>query len=301
VPSLKPSLSELFGMAAKEKGLALDFVFDERIPAALLGDENRLLQILFNLLGNAIKFTQDGAVRVEAVALPHAGHAQVRLLFMVSDTGIGIADEKIKTIFEPFGQVEGAYTRRFQGAGLGLSIARKLAQLMAGELCIDSAAGEGTTVYLSLPFKLPGAAPGQAAHAEPAALGQGAPGLRILFAEDDAVNSLAGKRLLEKSGFDVTTAEDGLDVLQRLTEQDFDLILMDIQMLDLDGVEATKRIRASGAAYANIPIIAMTAYAMPGDKEKFLAAGMNGYLAKPVEFEKLTDVIRNVLARKTGA
>jgi PAS domain S-box-containing protein len=295
---VKDSLEELFALAAKENNIGLDFFIDQRMPPILIGDENRLLQILFNLIGNAIKFTEKGGVRVEVAPLSHADNAHARVLFTVSDTGVGISDELLKDVFEPFVQAEGSYTRRFQGAGLGLPIVRKLVLLMGGELAIDSTAGEGTTIYLSLPFKLPDERQGQVASLAPAVRPTAETPRRVLFAEDEEVNLMAGERMLSKCGYSVTTAKDGKEALQILSEHDFDLILMDIQMPVLDGVEATKRIRTSGESYADIPIIAMTAYAMAGDREKFLAAGMDDYIAKPVDMETLKKVIERVMAKK---
>ena len=296
--NLRDSLAELFGPAAREKGVGLDFFFHERLPQLLVGDENRLLQILFNLVGNAVKFTAKGGVRVEAAPLPYVAHGRVRILFSVSDTGIGIADDLIKDIFEPFTQAEGTFTRRFQGAGLGLSIVRKLVLLMDGELAIDSAVGQGTTFHLTLPFTLPGSNPEQAAH--PAPVVPAATGLRVLIAEDDDISVITGKRMLEKFGHTAVTAKNGKEALALFNEQDFDLILMDVQMPVLDGVEATGRIRASGSARAAVPIIAMTAFAMTGDREKFLAAGMNDYLSKPVGMAELEAAIAHVLGKATS-
>ncbi len=296
---LKESILELFGPTAREHGLDFDFVLDARIPVKVIGDEARVRQILFNLVGNALKFTEKGRVLVEVAQLPRMSPATTRILFTVSDTGIGISDTELKNIFEPFAQAEGSYTRRFQGAGLGLSIVRKLVALMDGTLAIDNTPGEGTTIYVSLPFQLPATAKERTAgcagdHAHPPE----SP-LRILFAEDDAMSLLSGKKLLEKSGYTVVTAVDGQEALNRLSEQHFDLILMDIQMPVLDGVKTTRAIRRATklGAKANIPIIAMTAYAMTGDREKFLAAGMNDYLSKPVDIASLREVIGRVLSR----
>jgi PAS domain S-box-containing protein len=294
----KQAVMELFAEAARQKDLDLDFFLDARLPPKLIGDETRLRQILFNLVGNAIKFTEKGRVRVEVSPVDAPCKDCLRVLFTVEDTGVGIPEDRLKDIFEPFVQAEGSYTRRFQGAGLGLSIVRKLVKLMGGDLSIDSVAGEGTTIYLSFPFKLPGARPGQAEPAVPAAGGSASPPLRILIAEDDEVCLISGARMLEKSGYAVVTAKDGQEALARLAGQDFDLVLMDVQMPVMDGVEATRRIRASGAAHAGVPIIAMTAYAMAGDREKLLAAGMDDYLAKPVEMEALTAVIQRVLSKR---
>jgi len=297
---LKDSLAELFAIAAQEKSLILEFFIDDRTPPILIGDEPRLLQILFNLVGNAIKFTEKGAVRVEVAPLPQAGKTSARVLFTVSDTGIGVTEDQLKDIFEPFVQAEGSYTRRFQGAGLGLSIVRRLVKMMGGELAIDSTLGEGTTIYLSLPFKLPSANQARTEQVAPVPLPLAEKLLRLLLAEDDEENLHTGKCMLEKLGYSVTTSTNGQEALKLLAEQDFDLVLMDIQMPVMDGVEATKFIRGGQAGHdkANIPIIAMTAYAMTCDKEKFLAAGMDDYISKPVDMDELKTVIKRVLVIK---
>ena len=296
---MEESVRELFVVTAEHKGLELEFAIDPSAPAMVIGDEVRLRQILFNLVGNAVKFTQHGRVRVEISALPVPGDGQsARLLIIVTDSGIGIPETMLKSIFEPFVQVEGSSTRRFQGAGLGLSIVRKLTNLMGGALSIDSVPGCGTTVYLSLPVKLPQPSlPPDAARQRP--VRQTSSGLRILLAEDDEMSLYSGQRLLEKSGHVVTAARDGREALDRLSGEDFDLILMDIQLPVMGGLEATQTIRTSPdfRNKANIPIIAMTAYAMAGDSEKFLAAGMDDYVAKPVDNEVLKGVIERVMAR----
>jgi PAS domain S-box-containing protein len=292
----KESIFEVFALKAKDKGLDLSFTIDERIPANLIGDETRLRQILFNLVGNAIKFTPKGHVRVEASMIQVADIGRCRVLFTVEDTGMGIPEDRLGDIFEPFIQCATSYRRDVQGAGLGLSIARRLVVLMGGEMCVDSIEGRGTAFSFCLPFTLPThdvqdfpiacASPGAPAKSRP----------RILLAEDDTVTALATKRLLARSGYPVTVARDGQEALNLLSEQDFDAILMDVQMPVMDGVEATRAIRASATlgAKASIPIIAMTAYAMTGDREKFLAAGMDGYISKPVVISTLREVIAGV-------
>ncbi|MBF0513710.1 MAG: PAS domain S-box protein [Desulfovibrionaceae bacterium] len=294
----RQSVLEVFSAIAAQKGVGLDFFVDGQVPPALIGDKARLRQIIFNLVGNAIKFTEKGGVRVDVSRLDAPCDNCLRVLFTVKDTGVGIPEERLGDIFEPFVQAEGSYTRRFQGAGLGLSIVRRLVKLMGGDLSIDSAAGEGTTVYLSLPFKLSDARSGQPGPVAAPAPAPADARRRILFADDDTVSLLAGKRMLEKSGYFVVTAVNGQEALERFAGQEFDLILMDVQMPVLDGVEATKRIRASGSPRAGIPIVAMTAYAMSGDKEKFLAAGMDGYLSKPVEMEELGKILRAMLDKQ---
>ena len=298
---IEDSVLGLFSQAAGERGNRLEFKLSENVPQALIGDEARLRQILFNLVGNAVKFTENGLVRVEAALLPYSHKSSIKILFTVSDTGIGIQDDQIKEIFEPFVQAEGTYARRFQGAGLGLSIVRKLVRLMRGELAIDNTPDHGTVFYVTLPFILPRGgekqlcAPLQAPRRGPATI------LNILLVEDEAISLLACRRLLEKQGHVVVAAKNGLEAIQRLGERDFDLVLMDIQMPLMDGVEATRKIRsASGPAQnSKIPIIAMTAFTMLGDREKFLEAGMDDYIAKPIELDDMLAVIERVMAQKT--
>jgi PAS domain S-box-containing protein len=298
--STSDSIMELFSQEVKQKGIQLEFSRDTTIPSMLIGDEVRLRQILFNLVGNAIKFTDTGKVSVDVARLPFSSEAVVRLLFTVNDTGIGIPEAQLSTIFEPFVQADTSYTRRFQGAGLGLSIVQKLVKLLDGEISVDSTVGEGTTFYVSLPFNNSAL---QISNADGSSHDAPAPAdasLRILIAEDDPLNLFSSKCLLEECGHVVITAMNGQEALQRLAEQDFDLILMDIQMPVMDGVEATKRIRTDPAFHAksHIPIIAMTAYAMVGDREKFLEAGMDDYIAKPVDWKALMKTIETTMRQK---
>lgn len=302
VKSLEDSILELFGQAAKERGNRLEFAVPGGFPRTLIGDEARLRQIFFNLVGNAVKFTENGLVRVEASVLPYVREPGVKVLFTVSDTGVGINDDQLAEIFEPFVQAEGTYSRRFQGAGLGLSIVRKLVRLMHGELAIDNASGGGTTFYLSLPFTLPKdrrertIAPENKAERSPSG------SFNILLAEDEVISAMACKRMLEKEGHVVVTAKNGLEAIQFLSERQFDLVLMDIQMPLMDGVEATRKIRTSGslASKSQIPVIAVTAYTMLGDREKFLEAGMNDYLAKPIDKDDMVATIARVMAGKAA-
>ncbi len=297
----KDAALELFEVAARQKGLKLDFSIDRRMPPVLVGDKARLGQILFNLIGNALKFTQTGHIKVQTCPLPGPSKGGLRVLFMVEDTGIGIADSELKSIFDPFTQVEGDHARKHQGAGLGLAIVRRLVGLMGGDLVIDNPPGGGVIFYLSLPFRLPA----RAAREEEARPLTGRPartGLRILVAEDDEVSALSARRMLEKSGHAVVIARNGQEALDALAGQDFDLMLMDIQMRVLDGIETVRAIRLSSTLgeKSRIPIIAMTAYAMVGDRERFLAAGMDDYIAKPVIMEALAEVIARAVAAKNG-
>jgi PAS domain S-box-containing protein len=290
------SVCELFGVTAKDKNLELNCFIDSAIPAQLIGDEARVRQILFNLAGNALKFTKQGHVRLEMTSMGMVKDNVYSILLTVSDTGIGIPDNKQNELFKPFVQVDGSYTRCFQGAGLGLAIVKRLVDLLGGKISMESQEGKGTTVHVLLPFKLPNGVtlpgreemagqPHEASHK-----------LRILLVEDEPSNALPMSKLLEKAGHALTLAEDGQQALDRLKAQDFDVILMDIQMPVMNGVEATRAIRAASdlGPKKNIPIIALTAYARPGDKEKFLQAGMNAYLAKPVRMEDLNKMLEAI-------
>jgi PAS domain S-box-containing protein len=299
--ALREAVLELFATAAKDKGLSLEFVLDERLPMALTGDEARVSQMLFNLVGNAIKFTVKGGVRVEAWRMPASRQGETRALFIVRDTGVGMTDEQASRVFEPFVQGEGSYVRRYQGAGLGLAIVARAARLLGAGLCAASAPGEGTEIYASVPFvecaRGPAAKPGVRARV-PAA----GPGLRILFAEDDGVTAFSVQKLLEREGHRVTLAGDGREALSLLEREPFDLILMDIQMPGMDGVEATRSIRFQDRFEhaRDVPIIAVTAYAMAGDQEVFLGAGMDGYVAKPLDTGELLRTIGQVMAVRAG-
>ncbi|MDQ7836162.1 MAG: ATP-binding protein [Humidesulfovibrio sp.] len=288
-----------FSLAAKEKQLELSFSVDQSVPALLAGDEARLRQILFNLVGNALKFTPEGSVQVAAWANPSAKHAgKARVYISVADTGVGIPDDKQDHVFERFTQTDASYARRYQGAGLGLAIVKRIVALMGGTIDLDSEEGVGTTAYLHL---LMDTADTAAAVAQCAA-GDAPPclpRLRILLVDDETVGLLGLQVMLKRMGHDVATAGNGKEAVELVRKGEFDCILMDIQMPVMDGVEATRLIRsiAEDEKMANIPVIALTAYAMPGDRERFLGAGMDDYVTKPVQMEMLQEA----LARTVGA
>ncbi len=357
---LGDSVSDLFKVTARDKGVTLKCSIDPQIPSRLIGDEARVRQILFNLVGNALKFTKQGTVQVETIFMASDQEDGCKVLFTVSDTGIGISDDKLVSLFKPFVQVDGSHTRKYQGAGLGLSIVKRLVDLMGGKISVASTVGQGTTVYVLLPFRLPEGEKSIPVE-RPGQLTEAGQSLRILLAEDESSNAIPTKKLLEKAGHTVTLAEDGQQVLDLLQNHDFDCILMDIHMPVMDGVEATRRIRAQEVRGQNsevgdrasgigdrgsdlrssafrlkpsdhtspgettqtgprlhgvnisesqdssipasrhssinnprIPIIALTAYAMLGDREKFLEAGMDDYLAKPVTVEDFQRVLEKI-------
>ena len=294
VRDLTQSVSELFDVTHSQKGVPLLCRIDPDTPDVLVGDEARIRQILFNLVGNAFKFTEQGSITLEIYPVFSPQQDQRRIVFSVHDTGIGIPEDKLRNLFTPFAQVETAYNRNYQGAGLGLAIVRRLATLMGGHIVMDTVPGEGTSAHVVLPFDSPKAAregqdsaPGSAVNA----LGP----LRVLLVEDDQSNRFFMEKLLEKAGATTVTAGNGSEALEFWESENFDCILMDIQMPVMDGVEATKHIRSSQTgAKARIPIIALTSYAMTGDREKFLAAGMDAYLGKPVQFADLLQVLTTV-------
>jgi PAS domain S-box-containing protein len=294
------SVAESFSISIKENGLSFETVLDSSIPRRLIGDETRLRQILFNIVGNAIKFTPSGKIEVDLSLLSYRGDNTCHVLLAVKDTGIGIPDDKLKDVLEPFVQVDGSYIRSRQGAGLGLAIVRRLVALLGGNICIDSQIGTGTTFYVSLKFQC--AAENSAAKDELLFLPTKRTSLSydILVVEDEQINRIVTCKILNKIGCKTSMAVDGQNALEMLSCYDYDLILMDIQMPVMDGVAATKAIRSLSKFHSksNIPIIAMTAHAMLGDRESFLAAGMDDYVAKPFNNKELIEAIIRVMSKK---
>ena len=266
---------------ARGKGIALEAKVADAVPARLMGDPTRLRQILLNLVGNAIKFTATGSVTVRLAPLPSDNAACV-LRFEVQDTGIGIPADKVQQIFLPFSQADGSTTRQYGGTGLGLTISRQLVELMGGHIGVDSTLGQGSTFHFSARFK-PVAAAEASAHPAPtqASLPRS---LNILLVEDHPVNQMLALNTLQRAGHRVRVAASGADGLEQWRQERPDLILMDVQMPVMDGLEATRRIREAEAKeqLPRTPIVAMTANAFTEDREACLAAGMDGYLSKPV-------------------
>ncbi len=281
-----------FQPRAAAKDLTLTCWIDSDVPPLVSGDALRLRQILDNLIGNAIKFTLVGAVDVRLRRT--AGEA---LEWAVQDTGIGIPEGRISELFHDFTQVDSSATRRFGGSGLGLAIARRLARLMGGDITVESTFGRGSTFLLRLPlaaFAQPRAAspagPEKTAEIVPllAARGQG---LRVLVAEDNVVNRLVVEKLLENLGHAAVFAEDGYAALTAAAAQPFDAILMDIHMPGLDGLSVFARLRATYGPNSATPVFAVTANALPGDRETYIAAGMAGYLPKPIDANALSALL----------
>jgi len=285
---------------AREKGVELTWAVEPAVPKAVVGDPLRFRQILANLLSNAVKFTDKGSVRLTA-SLTHASNLPAkpfRLEIRITDSGAGIAKEKHDFIFEKFTQADGSISRRYGGTGLGLAITKKLTELQGGSISLESEEGRGSTFTVAIPF-----APAPVEHRKPAEV---TPGMapqpttvkrsgHILLVEDNLINQKVVLSLLNKRGYTVDIAANGLEALQLLQERAYQIVLMDIQMPLLDGLETTRRIRAD-CRYDSLPVIAMTAHAMNGDKERCLEVGMNGYLAKPVDHKHLLNTIERHLS-----
>jgi signal transduction histidine kinase/AmiR/NasT family two-component response regulator len=290
------SARQAFGVLAQAKGLRLDLVIEPEAAGAWRGDGDRLRQILNNLLSNAIKFTEEGAVAARFGCSPSGG-----LRLTVADTGIGIASDHLPGLFEKFVQADNSTTRRFGGTGLGLSICRELAQLMGGRIAARSVRGEGSTFVVELPL------PRAEAGAIPVAVGESAPAeeraLRVLAAEDNLTNQKVLRAVLEPLDIDLEIAPDGAAAIDAWRSGRFDLILMDIQMPIMDGVEATQIIRAEEkrSGLARIPILALTANAMTFQVEQYLQAGMDGHISKPIELQRLYSAIEQALSAPVSA
>jgi PAS domain S-box-containing protein len=289
--------------AASQKRLDLRCSVSPGTPDCLIGDETRLRQIFLNVMGNAVKFTAAGSVTTEVSATSLDGR-HVQLQCAVRDTGIGIPRDKQKLIFEPFRQAEGCMTRKYGGTGLGLTIVTKLLDSVGGRIWVESQEGAGSTFYFTIPFLTSDKA---LAPRQDSTIFEGAPSspLSILLAEDNDVSRLLATRLLEKQGHTVTAAHTGLEALTLHERGSFDLILMDIQMPDVDGLQATAEIREREKVTGeHIPVIALTAHAINGDRERYLEAGMDAYLSKPIQPGELYAAINragNRVLAGTGA
>ena len=294
--------------AARQKGLLLSSAVAAGVPQRVLSDPTRLRQVLSNLVNNALKFTERGLITIslDAVALAPArvrGRSMVELQFAVRDTGVGIPADKQAAIFEKFTQADGSVTRRYGGTGLGLAITRLLVDAFTGKIWLESEPGRGTTFHFSVPADVVTVVPSSVAPKESGVDASARPlhaftdpgQRRLLVVEDNAVNQKVVSAMLAKRGYVFEVAANGAIAIQKLTDGAFDIVLMDVQMPVMDGIEATRRIRQD-ARLKRIPIIAMTAHAMQGDKERCFDAGMNDYVSKPVQAQALVRAIENLLS-----
>ncbi|WP_300439864.1 ATP-binding protein [Zoogloea sp.] len=304
LPGLVQETLRPITVKGEEKGLVVRSVIEPGVPSTVLGDPVRVRQVLLNLLSNAIKFTERGEVELTVRREAGAGSEHGWLRFAVRDTGIGIAPQARQHIFDAFSQEDTSTTRRFGGTGLGLSISRRLVELMGGELQLDSEPGRGSTFSFTLPCRPVEVLQAVALALAPQVLSPAAAtGLRVLLVEDNRVNQRLASRLLEKRGYEVSVAENGQIALAALEQGRFDAVLMDMQMPVMDGLEATRRIRANEAAggLARIPIIAMTANAMQGDRERCIEAGMDDYITKPINANDLFHQLETWTTGRPGA
>jgi len=283
---------DLLRPQAEAGGLTLTLAVDARLPEHCLGDVTRLRQVVANLVGNAVKFTPAGRVEVRLDA--EGGDDAERLYLRVRDTGIGIPAQSTGRLFQPFSQVDASTARQYGGSGLGLAICRRLCELMGGSITLDSQVGVGTTFHVRLPLRaaaapvVAGAGPGAAAVAPTA------PALRILVAEDNQVNQKVAMFMLARLGYHADLAANGIEAVAAAQRAAYDVVLMDVQMPEMDGIEATQHIRTGVRPVPRI--IAMTANAMPSDREACLAAGMDDYLTKPVRIDALRAALARVAA-----
>jgi PAS domain S-box-containing protein len=282
---------------AREKGLKLIYQVEDAVPDVLVGDKLRLRQVLLNLVGNAVKFTGHGEVEVDVALESRANNGSVKLHFVVRDTGIGIAPEKQNLVFVAFAQADGSITRRFGGTGLGLTISSRLVEMMGGRMWVESLPGEGSRFHFTAILSMPSTKTSQIRRATLTTPPKGTHDndlrkLRILLAEDNPVNQKVAVRILQKLGHRVEVASSGREALSALERGSFDMVLMDVQMPDMSGLEATAAIRyKEKESGEHLPIIALTAGAMHGDREKCIAAGMDDYIAKPFSSEVLKSIL----------
>lgn len=281
---------------AEPKKLGIYANLDPALPRALIGDAERLRQVLLNLLNNAIKFTARGTVTVDLACLPAGGDA-VTLRVAVQDTGIGIPADKLGRLFQRFSQVDGSVQREFGGTGLGLAISKRLVELMGGSIGVESVSGRGSTFWFEM--TLPVAMSWTAEPVEETAHRASSSG-RILLAEDSAINQEIACAILRAAGYVVDVVDDGAAAVHAIAGGDYGLVLMDVQMPVMDGVTATRRIRALHGPERNVPIIAMTANVLPEQVASFLKAGMNGHVGKPFKRPELFTAIEHWLARDTS-
>ncbi|WP_428566320.1 MAG: PAS domain-containing protein [Solidesulfovibrio sp. DCME] len=289
---------------AHEKRLALVLAIGPEVPRTIRGDGLRLRQVLRNLVNNAVKYTEQGGVTLRAERLGEApsaepGGGRVTLRLSVADTGVGIAPQQQETIFDSFTQVDTGLTKRQAGTGLGLAICRRLAGLMGGEVHLRSTPGRGSTFWLDCPFEVEAAAPRQIGETPFPACSASPSRLRILLVEDNRVNRLFAADLLESRGHEVVVAENGRAALEFLAAERVDVVLMDIQMPVMDGLTATRAIRAGHMNIdPNLPVIGLSAYAMDQERERFLAAGLDDYITKPIDVDGFFLAVREVLAHR---
>lgn len=314
LPELFRDVTAMFSVSTRGKDVALHCHVDEKIPAWVFGDENRLRQVLVNLVGNAMKFTATGMVDARAQYVRRTRN-KIWVTFAVQDTGIGIPDERQRAIFEKFTQADGSTTRKYGGTGLGLTICQQIVKLMGGSIELESVPGEGSVFFFTIPIlvnesqstrEMGSLAPFETIDGESIVSSTHAK-TRVLLVEDNPVNRKLASILIRRQDCELMEAGDGKEALEILRKYSFDLVLMDVQMPNMDGIEATKKIRqieasadqslykALSGGGKKLPIVGLTAHARKEDEKACLAAGMNGFLTKPIMKDKLVTVLRQHL------
>ncbi|WP_410514934.1 ATP-binding protein [Paenibacillus sp. BR2-3] len=296
---LKACILETFDLLStmnQEKQLKMSYSIDSDIPSVLVGDLGRLRQVMINLVGNAVKFTEQGGIHIEARLLEQERDEFTTIKISVQDTGIGIPKELAVKLFEPFSQLDSSNTRKYGGTGLGLAISKKLVQLMGGDIWLEESDRRGACFSFTVALK--GDSSGD--QIEKSRSGENnkkaqTAEVRLLIAEDNIVNQKVLLKMLNNLGFTADIANTGVEVLECVQRKDYDLVLMDIQMPEMDGIEATKRIRQLIPPYKRPKVIAVTANAFQSDKEKYLTAGLDDYISKPVRLEQLKSVLSRLI------
>jgi signal transduction histidine kinase/ActR/RegA family two-component response regulator len=298
--ALVSAATDRFAARAQQKGVTLTLDLHRDLPAAVLVDPVRLRQILVNLVGNAVKFTASGAIVITVRPDGAVPDGRQRIAFIVRDTGIGIAPDRLESIFQPFTQVDGSMTRRYGGTGLGLTLSSRLVALMGGTIAVRSTPADGSVFTIVLPMAVEVQ---ENAEAPPLAARDPVEGLRVLVAEDNPVNQRIAQQMLRKRKLEVTLADDGRQAVSAFEAARFDLVLMDVQMPEMNGFDAVAAIRALEHAQGrpHTPIVAVTAHAMLGDRERCLEAGMDAYLSKPIRTRQLYDLVDTLLGRDAAS
>ena len=291
--ALAGQVIDLFQVANRQKGVKLSLEFADDMPLALNGDPSRLRQVLVNLVGNAIKFTPEGAVTVKFSQCGQSG-SKACIRCDVRDTGIGISAEAAEKLFLPFSQADESTSRMYGGSGLGLAISKKIVESQDGRIGVSSVLDEGSTFWFEIPFETLTIEDEKEPDAEKL-IELSAPVCRVLLAEDNEINKIVAVKQLETLGQLVDVAKNGLEVLEAIKQHNYSLILMDCQMPGMDGIEATRQIRKQGYSKSDLPIIALTAHVFDEDRELCVDAGMNGFLSKPLSLEELRDALKTWL------
>jgi CheY-like chemotaxis protein len=287
----------LYSLKAEQQGVYLKQHIDDKLPGVIMGDPTRVRQVIVNLVSNALKFTKEGEVKIR-VAVENSSADSVALKVAVIDTGIGIPVAAQQTLFNAFTQADGSTTRKYGGTGLGLAIVSQLVGLMGGSLGVASEEGKGSEFWFTTNFQIANDASDidnetkiskETMHFD----------AKVLLVEDNPINQMVAQKMLEKVGLKPVLANNGVEALKLLDEQSFDLVLMDCQMPELDGFDATREIRKQDIRAINsqpVPVVAMTANVMSGDRERCLEVGMDDYIGKPVQRDQLTAVLNKWLA-----